>query len=151
MIRRAFLQGAAALAVLSSVAGASRAGDATKAQTRMGQEGMAKDIVMLHGASAGGWCFDTFRGVFEGDGWTVHTPDLVGHGSDKDGADRKLVGVGLAEYRADFAAVLKTLPPQPVVLGHSMGALLAQQLAASARPRAHSGEPGAACRHPAVE
>ena len=29
-------------------------------------EGMAKDIVMLHGASAGGWCFDKFRGVFEG-------------------------------------------------------------------------------------
>ena len=83
MIRRAFLQGAAALAVLSSVAGASRAGDATKAQPRDGQEGMAKDIAMLHGASAGGWCFDTFRGVFEGKAWTVHTPDLIGHGRDK--------------------------------------------------------------------
>ena len=92
---------------------------------------MAKDIVMLHGASAGGWCFDTFRDVFEGKGWTVHTPDLIGHGRDKEGADRKLVGVGLAQYRTDFAAVLKTLPPQPVLLGHSMGALLAQQLAAS--------------------
>ena len=136
MIRRAFLQGAAALAVLSSVAGASRAGDATKAQPRDGQEGMAKDIVMLHGASAGGWCFDPFRGVFEGKGWTVHTPDLIGHGRDKDGADRKLVGVGLAEYRTDVAAVLKTLPPQPVVLGHSMGALLAQQLATSGLARA---------------
>ncbi|HSA67917.1 MAG TPA: hypothetical protein VLE24_09675 [Methyloceanibacter sp.] len=48
--RRAFLQGAAALAMLSSVAGASRAGDAIKAQPRDGQEGMAEDIVMLHGA-----------------------------------------------------------------------------------------------------
>ena len=68
----------------------------------------------------------------------VHTPDLIGHGRDKEGADRKLVGMGLADYRADFAAVLKTLPPQPVVLGHSMGALLAQQLAASgSRARAH--------------
>ena len=56
--RRAFLQGAAALAVLSSAA--SRA---TKAQSRNGQEGMGKDIVMLHGASAGGWCFDKFREV----------------------------------------------------------------------------------------
>ena len=134
--RRAFLQGAAALAMLSSVAGASRAGDATKAQPRMGQEGMAKDIVMLHGASAGGWCFDTFRDVFEGKGWAVHTPDLIGHGRDKEGADRKLVGMGLADYRTDFAAVLSTLPPQPVLLGHSMGALLAQQLAASGLARA---------------
>jgi Lysophospholipase len=75
-------------------------------------------------------------GVFEGKGWTVHTPDLIGHGRGKDGADRKLVGVGLAEYRADFAAVLKALPPQPVLLGHSMGALLAQQLAASGLARA---------------
>src|SRR4029079_2944207 len=136
MIRRAFLQGAAALAVLSRVAGAARAGGAAKAQPRDGQEGMAKDIVMLHGASAGGWCFDTFRGVFEGKGWTVHTPDLIGHGRDKDGADPKRVGVVLAEYRADFAAVLKALPPQPVLLGHSMGALLAQQLAASGLARA---------------
>ena len=136
ILRRAFLQGAAALAMLSNVAGASRAGDATKAQPRDGQEGMAKDIVMLHGALAGGWCFDTFRDVFEGEGWAVHTPDLIGHGRDKVGADRKLVGVGLAEYRTDFAAVLKTLPPQPVVLGHSMGALLAQQLASSGRARA---------------
>ena len=97
---------------------------------------MAKNIVMLHGASAGGWCFDNFRDVFEGRGWTVHTPDLVGHGRDKEGADQKLIGVGLAEYRADFAEVLKTLPTHPVLLGHSMGALLAQQLAASGLARA---------------
>jgi non-heme chloroperoxidase len=129
--RRAFLQGAAALAVLSSAASG-----ATKAQSRNGQEGMGKDIVMLHGASAGGWCFDKFRDVFEGEGWTVHTPDLIGHGKDKDGADQKLVGVGLAEYRAEFAAALSALPPQPVILGHSMGAVLAQQLAASGLARA---------------
>ena len=97
---------------------------------------MSKDIVMLHGASAGGWCFDKFREVFEGGGWAVHTPDLIGHGKDKDGADQKLIGVGLAEYRAEFAAVLSALPPQPVILGHSMGAVLAQQLAASGLARA---------------
>ena len=27
---------------------------------------MSKDIVMLHGANAAGWCFDKFRAVFEG-------------------------------------------------------------------------------------
>jgi pimeloyl-ACP methyl ester carboxylesterase len=127
--RRGFLQGVAALAVLSSVG-------AIKAQAATGQEGMAKDIVMLHGASAGGWYFDKFRSVFEGQGWVVHTPDLSGHGKDKAGADQKLVGVGLAKYRADFADVLNALPPKPVILGHSMGAVLAQQLAASGLARA---------------
>ena len=84
--RRDFLQGAAALAVLSSAASVG-----TRAQSQDGQEGMSKDIVMLHGASAGGWCLDKFRGVFESEGWTVHTPDLIGHGKDKTGADQKLV------------------------------------------------------------
>jgi hypothetical protein len=37
-----------------------------KAQPRSGQEGMSKDIVMLHGASADSWCFGKFRDVFEG-------------------------------------------------------------------------------------
>jgi pimeloyl-ACP methyl ester carboxylesterase len=97
---------------------------------------MGKDIVMLHGASAGGWCFDKFRGVFEAQGWTVHTPDLIGHGKDKAGADKTLAGVGLVQYRNDFARVLAKLPPQPVILGHSMGAVLAQQLAASGLARA---------------
>ena len=75
---RAFLQGATALAVLSSVASG-----ATRRNLATGKEGMV------------------------------------------------LVGVGLAEYRAEFAAALSALPPQPVILGHSMGAVLAQQLAAS--------------------
>jgi pimeloyl-ACP methyl ester carboxylesterase len=74
---RAFLQGATALAVLSSVASG-----ATRRNLATGKEGMV------------------------------------------------LVGVGLAEYRAEFAAALSALPPQPVILGHSMGAVLAQQLAA---------------------
>ena len=71
---------------------------------------MAKDIVMLHGASAGGWCFDTFRDVFEGEGWAVQTPDLIGHGRDKEGADRKLVGMGLADYRPSLRQFWASFP-----------------------------------------
>jgi pimeloyl-ACP methyl ester carboxylesterase len=97
---------------------------------------MTKDIVMLHGASAGGWCFEQFRAVFEDEGWTCHTPDLKGHGKDKERADQKLVGVSLTDYCAEFGAFLSTVPPRPVLLGHSMGALLAQQLAASGLARA---------------
>ena len=41
-----------------------------------------------------------------------------------------LVGVGMADYRAELEAFLETLPPKPVMLGHSMGGVLAQQLAA---------------------
>ncbi len=97
---------------------------------------MTKDIVMLHGANAGGWCFDKFKAVFEGLGWRCHTPDLIGHGSKVADAAKTLVGIGMVDYRAELEAFLNTLPPRPVLLGHSMGAVLAQQLAAQGLARA---------------
>jgi non-heme chloroperoxidase len=97
---------------------------------------MTKDIVMLHGANEGGWCFDRFKTVFQSLGWTCHAPDLIGHGTKAVDAAKTLVGVGMADYRAELEAFLKTVPPQPVLLGHSMGAVLAQLLAASGLARA---------------
>jgi pimeloyl-ACP methyl ester carboxylesterase len=97
---------------------------------------MSKDIVMVHGANEGGWCFDRFKAVFEGLGFTCHAPDLIGHGTKAADAANTLVGVGMADYRAELEAFLKTVPPRPVLLGHSMGAVLVQQLAASGLARA---------------
>jgi len=97
---------------------------------------MAKDIVMLHGANAGAWCFDTFRTVFQDLGWTCHAPDLIGHGTRSADAAETLIGVGMADYLAELEAFLKTIGPRPVVLGHSMGAVLAQRLAAQGLARA---------------
>jgi pimeloyl-ACP methyl ester carboxylesterase len=48
---------------------------------------MAKDIVMIHGANEGGWCFDQFKAVFAGFGWTCPAPDLIGHGLNADKND----------------------------------------------------------------
>jgi pimeloyl-ACP methyl ester carboxylesterase len=42
----------------------------------------------------------------------------------------------MADYRAEVEAFLKTVAPKPVLLGHSMGAVLAQQLAAKGLARA---------------
>jgi non-heme chloroperoxidase len=97
---------------------------------------MGKDIVMLHGANEGAWCFDMFKAVFEGLGWTCHAPDLIGHGSRGADATQTLVGVSMTDYRAEIEAFLETVPPRPVLLGHSMGAILAQQLAAQGLARA---------------
>ena len=88
---------------------------------------MAKGIVMLHGANAGGWCFERFRTVFESLGWTCHTPDLIGHGN---AATAKIAGVGMADYCVQLRSFLTSFAVPPVILGHSMGAVLTQQLAA---------------------
>ena len=92
---------------------------------------MTKTIVLVHGANCGGWCFDVFRKVFEARGFTCHAPDLIGYGADKADGIKKLTGVGMADYRAQMTAYVEALPEKPILLGHSMGAVIAQQLAAS--------------------
>jgi non-heme chloroperoxidase len=135
--RREFLQAALGIAALAMI-GSSRShrAAAESPQEKGADQAMTKDIVMLHGANEGGWCFDQFRKVFEGLGWTVTTPDLIGHGTKALDAAAKLVGVGMADYRAELETFLKTVGPEPVLLGHSMGAVLAQQLASRGLARA---------------
>jgi pimeloyl-ACP methyl ester carboxylesterase len=130
--RRDVLKAAFGLAALPLIGDRASA----RSEEREGAQVMSKDIVMLHGANEGGWCFDRFKAVFEGLGWTCHAPDLIGHGTKAIDAAKTLVGIGMAGYRAELEAFLKTVPPQPVLLGHSMGAVLAQQLAAQGLGRA---------------
>jgi pimeloyl-ACP methyl ester carboxylesterase len=131
--RREFLEAALGFAVLPMLGGAAAR---AKTGSKDGDQAMAKDIVMIHGANEGAWCFDKFRAVFEALGWTCHAPDLIGHGTRAADAAKTLVGVGMADYRAELEAFLKTVPPRPVLLGHSMGGVLAQQLAAQGLTRA---------------
>jgi pimeloyl-ACP methyl ester carboxylesterase len=132
LLRRKFLEGALGLALLPLTGAAISAGTTDGG----GAKRMTRDIVMLHGANEGAWCFDKFKTVFEGLGFTCHAPDLIGHGTRAQDAAKTLVGVGMADYRAELEGFLKTIPPQPVLLGHSMGAVLAQLLAAQGLARA---------------
>ena len=91
---------------------------------------MSRTIVMIHGANCGGWCFDVFRERFEDRGLTCHTPDLIGHGAEKETGRGTLANVGIADFRAQMTTFIKLLPEKPILLGHSMGAVIAQQLAA---------------------
>jgi pimeloyl-ACP methyl ester carboxylesterase len=95
---------------------------------------MPAPIVMVHGAFCGGWVFDRFRTVFEAAGHPVFAPDLRGHAGD-DPADAAL-GVSMTDYAADIAALCGALPEPPVLIGHSLGGLVAQLAAVRAPPRA---------------
>ena len=81
-------------------------------------------FVMVHGAFCGGWAFDRFRAPFEAAGHSVLTPDLRGHGP-TDAAER-VNGVSMSDYAADVAALCAGLAEPPVLVGHSMGGLVAQ-------------------------
>jgi pimeloyl-ACP methyl ester carboxylesterase len=88
-------------------------------------------IVMLHGAFCGGWAFDGFRKAFETAGWRVVTPDLRGHAVGDPAS--ATAGLSMANYASDLVDLCASLEAPPVLLGHSMGGLIAQMAARRAK------------------
>jgi non-heme chloroperoxidase len=82
-------------------------------------------VVMIHGAFAGPWVWDGFAEKFRAAGYAVHAPWLRHH--DKPSAS--LGQTGLGDYADDLALFLDGLTEAPILVGHSMGGLLAQMLA----------------------
>lgn len=100
------------------------------------------DILLLHGAFVGGWVFERLRSELNRRGWRTHAPDLPFHGGEFANAPPHpdLARLGLADYRNAMAAEIHRITqpshPAPVLIGHSLGGLLAQQLAAQNQARA---------------
>jgi len=91
-------------------------------------------IVMVHGAFVGGWTFETFRKPFEDAGHEVIAPDLRGHGA-ADPLDA-VIGLSVRDYARDIVALCRTLPARPILVGHSLGGLVAQMAARKVQPAA---------------
>jgi pimeloyl-ACP methyl ester carboxylesterase len=79
-------------------------------------------VVLVHGAanSAGVWRF--WRERLEAHGFPTRAPDLRGHGA---APCVDLGRVSMADYVADVRTVIETLPGLPVLVGWSMGGLVA--------------------------
>lgn len=90
---------------------------------------------MIHGAFCGPWSFDALRAPFEAAGFRVHAPALRHHDRGRE-PPAALGRVSLLDYAKDLEAQIAGMDEAPVILGHSMGGLLAQMLAARGRARA---------------
>jgi pimeloyl-ACP methyl ester carboxylesterase len=85
---------------------------------------------MIHGAFCGGWAFERFRGPFEAAGHHVLAPDLPGH----EPPDRRqsMAGLSMSDYADAVLTLIADLATPPMLLGHSLGGLVAQMAAARA-------------------
>ncbi|MGH6871712.1 MAG: alpha/beta hydrolase [Rhizomicrobium sp.] len=92
-------------------------------------------VVMIHGAFCGGWVFDAWKARFARAGYAVHAPTLRHH----EGGEyppKALGSTSLRDYADDLESLLDGLEAPPILIGHSMGGLLAQMLAARRDVRA---------------
>ena len=85
-------------------------------------------ILFVHGMFGGGWMFERYMKFFVARGHACYAIYLRGHHESNRVPD--IGRVSVREYAADATAVSRILG-RPIVIGHSMGGLIAQMLAES--------------------
>ena len=91
-------------------------------------------LMLIHGMWSQPWVWDNYRRFYEKAGYTVVVPTLRHHQSN---ADLTALGTtSIADYVSDLAAEIDQMPEKPVIIGHSLGGMLAQHLAALGKARA---------------
>ena len=91
-------------------------------------------VIFAHGAFCGGWAFERFRTPFEARGLRTLAPDMRGHapGSPRGAA----ANLSMSDYAADLAKLIAEQDEPPILIGHSLGGLVAQMAAARSPVRA---------------
>ncbi len=90
---------------------------------------MNNSIFMIHGMWNGAWYWEEFRNFFESKGYSCFTPTLRFHDVDpKEPPHPELGTTSLLDYAADLEHEIRKLDHTPILMGHSMGGLLAQIL-----------------------
>jgi len=90
---------------------------------------MTKTIVMIHGMWGGGWYWENYKRFFEGKGYQCIAPTLRFHDMAPEELPNPELGTtSLLDYVEDLEKQIHQLDALPILMGHSMGGLLAQLL-----------------------
>ena len=96
---------------------------------------MSRHIVFIHGMWGGPWAFDNYTEFFQRAGFECHTPALPLHkplNESDQSQQQQLARLGLNDYADHLQQYIEQLTndsgEKPIILGHSMGGLLAQIL-----------------------
>jgi pimeloyl-ACP methyl ester carboxylesterase len=87
---------------------------------------MARDFLLVHGMSHGGWAWDALARRLQRGGHRVVAPDLPGHG--RRAAERGRASVA-AYARAAADAAIQAGLSRAIVVGHSMGGVVIPKVA----------------------
>jgi pimeloyl-ACP methyl ester carboxylesterase len=90
---------------------------------------MTETIFMIHGMWGGPYLWDNYKSLFEKEGYQCVTTTLRFHDMDpKDTPDPRLGTTSMLDYAADLEHEIRQFGEKPIIMGHSMGGLLAQIL-----------------------
>jgi len=97
------------------------------------EDGSKPPVVLIHGMWMTPASWDTWAHRFRDQGHEVLTPGWPGLG-DRTPAEvrqnpEELKGVGLLDIVDYYEAIVRGLPTQPIIMGHSFGGIFAQMLA----------------------
>lgn len=88
-----------------------------------------KEIVLIHGTWCDGNVWGEFATGLRQMGYKVHTPSFRYHDLPYQECLAKVGTVTLQDYRDDLVALIESLDQPPLILGHSLGCLVAQMVA----------------------
>ena len=92
---------------------------------------MSQTLFMIHGMWGTGAHWKDWRAFFEAEGFHCITPTLLYHDQPPGTPPNDALGTtSLEDYTDDLERQIAALEEPPVIIGHSMGGLLAQKLAA---------------------
>lgn len=84
-------------------------------------------LLFVHGGYVDARCWDAyFLPYFTDHGYDCYALNLSGHGASE--GREHLDALGIDDYLADVVQVIAGLAHKPVIIGHSMGALLAERI-----------------------
>jgi pimeloyl-ACP methyl ester carboxylesterase len=93
---------------------------------------MNKTIVFVHGAWLTSLSWENFAGYFEGRGYRCLTPEWPYRDKSveelRKSTPPELAEVGVKELTDHFEGIVRALPEPPILIGHSFGGLIVQQL-----------------------
>jgi len=93
---------------------------------------MSKTIVFIHGAWLTKLSWENFIPYFEQKGYTCIVPEWPYRGKSveelRTGTPPELAEIGVTELTDHFEAIIRELPEPPILVGHSFGGLIVQQL-----------------------